>query len=80
MTNEERQIFITELMLAFHEAEPKLSDEETRWVRNAIARQEQQLKFRAAVIEKSLAGVIWMILLGIGAVFLEYAKNHGFKP
>jgi hypothetical protein len=80
MTNEERQELIRDIMLALHEAEPKLSDEETRWVRNAIARQEQQLKFRAAVIEKSLAGLLWMFLGFIGYLGLEFLKSHGFKP
>jgi len=43
MTNEERQELIRDIMLALHEAEPKLSDEETRWVRNAIADKSSSL-------------------------------------
>jgi len=57
-----------------------LSAEERRWVRLAIARQEQSIKFREAVITKTLAGLVWAAIVGIGYLLLDFAKNHGFKP
>ena len=81
MTPQERQDLIADIIAALKNAEPRLCPEELAWVKNAIARQEQQLKFRQAVIEKTTAGVVWMIIVGVALVFLDYGKNHfGFKP
>lgn len=80
MTPQERFELIADIVSAIKDAEPKLCPEELAWVKNAIRRQEEQLAFRKAVIEKTLAGVLWMLILGVGAVFYEYAKNHGFRP
>lgn len=57
-----------------------LSDDEQRWVRLAIKKQEQQIKFREAIITKTLSGVVWMLIVAFGYLILDYARNHGFKP
>ena len=79
MNTEERVQFIADIAEAVNPRSASLSDEEQRWVRLAIQREVQAVQFRRAVIEKTLAGLIWVALIGIGGVFLEYIKNHGFK-
>jgi hypothetical protein len=56
-----------------------LNEEEQRWVRIAIEAQAKRIKFRDAVIEKSLAGLVWSGIVGIGYLFMDYLRNHGFK-
>jgi len=56
-----------------------LSDEELMWVRLAIQREAQSIKLRQAVIEKTLAGLVWAGLAGLGLMILE-AWRHGGKP
>lgn len=56
-----------------------LSEEEQHWVRLAIAKEAQSIKLRQAIIEKSLAGLVWSAVVGLGYVFLDFLKNHGFK-
>ncbi|MFZ2736609.1 MAG: hypothetical protein WBI20_14765 [Burkholderiaceae bacterium] len=80
MTPQDRQELIADIIAALKDAEPKLCPEELRWVKNAIKRQEESLAFRKAVIEKSFTGVVWLLILGVGTVFYEYAKNHGYRP
>lgn len=82
MTPKEREEFIQDIAAAIRirSTDTSLSDEEMRWVRLAIKREAQSIELRKAIIEKSLAGLVWMCILGIGAVFLSWATAHGFKP
>lgn len=57
-----------------------LSEDERQWVRLAIQREAQSVKLRQAIIEKSLTGLIWAGIVGLGTVVYEYLKNHGWKP
>jgi hypothetical protein len=34
---------------------------------------------RKAIIEKSLSGLVWSGLVGLGYIVLDYMKAHGFK-
>jgi hypothetical protein len=43
----------------------------------AIAREAQMIAFRRAVIEKTLIGLVWAGIIGLGIVFREYAIAHG---
>lgn len=56
-----------------------LSEEEQQWVRLAIAKEAQSIKLRQAIIEKSLAGLVWSAIVGLGFIFLDFLKSHGFK-
>ena len=56
-----------------------LTDEEQQWVRMAIKDQAERSALRKAVIEKSLAGLVWSGLVGLGYIFIDYLKAHGFK-
>lgn len=82
MTPEERTELVLEITkaLACSTNPHQLSDEELQWVRLAIAAEARKIKFRDAVIEKTLAGLAWLVILGIGSVFLEWLRNHGYKP
>lgn len=44
-----------------------------------IAREERRAKVQQAIIEKSLAGLIWSALSAIGLAVWHYATTH-FKP
>lgn len=54
-----------------------LTEDERRWVRLAIQREAQSIALRRAVIEKTLAGLAWALIIAIGVVFFEYLRSHG---
>jgi len=56
--------------------ENPLSDEEIKWVRLAIENEAKKSEFRKAIIEKSLGGLAWAALCGIGYLILEFVKTH----
>jgi uncharacterized protein involved in exopolysaccharide biosynthesis len=56
-----------------------LSDEEQHWVRLAIKREAQSIALRHAIIEKSLSSLVWIGIVGLGYLMLDYLRNHGFK-
>jgi hypothetical protein len=78
MSPEERKELITELMDQLKTVN-SLTDDEQRWVRMAIEREAQSIALRKAIIEKTLTSLIWMIVVGIGYVFLDFLRDHGFK-
>ena len=82
MTKQDRDELAKEIAAAVRsrQTDVLLTDEELRWVRLAIQREAQSIELRKAIIEKSLAGLVWMCILGIGSVFLSWATSHGFKP
>lgn len=82
MTPEERTELVMEITkaLACNVNPHQLSEEELQWVRLAISAEARKIRFRDAVIEKTLTGLAWLCVLGIGSVFLEWLRNHGFKP
>jgi len=81
MTPEERAEFVADVASAIKASEPipVLTEEEQQWVRLAIQKEAQSIKLRQAVIEKTLAGLVWSAIVWLGVVFLDFAKNHGFK-
>ena len=81
MTPEDRTQFIADVAAAIKAAEsaPVLTDEEQQWVRLAIQKEAQSIRLRQAVIEKTLSGLAWSAVLGLGYVLIDFFKNHGFK-
>ena len=80
LTPDERTELVQELAQAIACAQhPQLTDEELQWVRLAIAAEARKIKFRDAVIEKTLAGLIWSAFIGLGYLILDFLKNHGMK-
>jgi hypothetical protein len=68
---------------AIKEAMPEvvLSADEQRSLRLLIKRQEQNLKLREAIIEKSLTALMWAAIVGVGLMIKEYMVSHGmWKP
>jgi hypothetical protein len=78
MNQAERAEFIADITAAI-KASSNLSDDEVRWVKLAIHKQEQSIKLRAAIIEKTLGGLVWAALAGLAYIVFDFAKNHGFK-
>ena len=58
-----------------------LTPDEQRSLRLLIQRQEQSVRFREAIIEKSLTALMWTAIVGVGIVVREYMIAHGmWKP
>jgi len=79
MTPEQRAELVADIISAIRVATPPITDEETRWVRQAIEIQCRRAKFQTAVIEKTLAGLLLAAVIGLGYMFVEWAALHGFK-
>jgi len=79
MTPEERAAFIADVAAAIRTADPVLTAEEQHWVRLAIQREAQSIKLRQAIIEKTLSGLVWAGIVGLGYVFLEFLHTRGIK-
>jgi hypothetical protein len=54
--------------------EHSLSPEEQHWVRLAIKREARIEEFRSAVIEKTLSGILWAAVVGIGYAIWSYLE------
>jgi hypothetical protein len=80
MLPEERALLIAEIAEAIQSSKKhELTEEEHQWVKLAISAEARKIRFRDAVIEKSLAGLVWAAIVGVGYVFLDFLKNHGFR-
>ena len=53
-----------------------LSDEEVQWVRMAIKAEADRAALRKAIIEKSLAGLVWICIVGAGGWLADYVVAH----
>ena len=82
MTETERDDLVAAIVAAVRtrSADAGLSEDEQRWVRMAIQREAQSIELRKAIIEKSLAGLVWMLKIGLGSMFVQWATAHGYKP
>jgi len=78
MNQSERAELVADIAAAI-KASSTLSEDEVRWVKLAIEKQEQSIKLRQAIIEKTLGGLVWAGLAGLGYLLFDFAKNHGFK-
>lgn len=80
MSPEDRVQLIADITAALKNAQnQELTDEERQWVRLAIEAEARKIRFRDAVIEKSLTGLVWSAIVGAGYVFIDFLKNHGLK-
>ena len=83
MNPDERAQFIKDIAAALrvHEdAGTYLTEDERRWVKLAIQAEAQSIQMRKAIIEKTLAGLVWAAIVTIGYLLVDYAKNHGCRP
>lgn len=79
MTPSERAEFIADVAAAIHSIPPILSEDEQRWVRMAIQREAERAELRRAIIEKTLGGLAWSLIVALGYLVVNFFKNHGFK-
>jgi len=80
MSPEERAQLVHDISLALRPVPAaSLSDEEHRWVKMAIQKEAQSIELRKAIIEKTLGGLVWMVVAGFGYVLLDFAKTHILK-
>jgi hypothetical protein len=70
---------IAEVIKAVQDAQPALNEEELRWVRLAIQAEAQRIRVRQAIIEKTLTGLVWMALIALGYVLLDYFQARGLN-
>lgn len=56
-----------------------LTTEEIHWVRLAIKAEVERAEFRKAVIQKTLAGLLWAGLVGIGVAIMHYLQTVTFR-
>ena len=82
MTQQERDELISAIASAVRQraTDTQLTDDEQRWVRMAIKKEAQSIALRQAIIEKGLAGLVWAAIVGMGAMFLQWATAHGYRP
>ena len=79
MTPEDRSLLISDLLVALKSSDTCLDREEQQWVKNAIKAQNDMERLRKAIIEKTLAGLIWAAILGLGYLIVDFLRNHGLK-
>jgi len=80
LTNEDRVAIATQLAELVKDSPRQLTDKQVQWVDLAIQKEAQSIAFRNAVIEKSLAGLVWAAFAFAGYLMLEFLKFKGYKP
>jgi hypothetical protein len=75
LTKEELLSLVKEAIKEAVDSHP-LSEEEVKWVRLAIENEANRAEFRKAIIEKTLGGLAWSALCGVGYLALEFIKDH----
>jgi len=75
MTQEELITLLKAAVAEAVESHP-LSPEEVQWVRMAIKAEADRAALRKAIIEKTLAGLAWAALCGLGIWFLDWFQSH----
>ena len=82
MTPQERQEFIQDIAQALRPRanDVQISPEQLQWVNLAIQKEAQSIKLRQAIIEKTLSGLVWGVIVAAGYALLGWATQHGYKP
>jgi hypothetical protein len=53
-----------------------LSPDEIHWVRMAIQAEAERAELRKAIINKTLAGLVWIGIVAAGGWLLDYVSSH----
>ena len=53
-----------------------LSPDEVHWVRMAIQAEAERAELRKAIINKTLAGLMWVGIVAAGGWFADYFMSH----
>lgn len=75
MDKDELTKLLREIVSEAVESHP-LSDDEVQWVRMAIKAEADRAALRKAIIEKSLASLFWLCIVGAGSWVADYVANH----
>jgi citrate lyase beta subunit len=54
----------------------RLSPDEIHWVRMAIQAEAERASLRKAIIEKSLAGLMWVAIVAAGGWLVDFVTSH----
>lgn len=75
MDKDELTALLREIVSEAVESHP-LSDDEVQWVRMAIKAEADRAALRKAIIEKSLASLFWLCIVGAGSWVADYVAGH----
>jgi hypothetical protein len=75
MTKEDLISLLKEAVSEYAQTHP-LSTEEIQWVRMAIKAEADRASLRKAIIEKSLAGLIWAGIIASGGWLIDIFVSH----
>jgi hypothetical protein len=78
MSPDERQELISLVTTAVEAAvvNNRLSPDEIHWVRMAIQAEAERASLRKAIIEKSLAGLMWIAIVAAGGWLVDFVTSH----
>ena len=78
MSPDERQELLHLVTLAVEQAVAAnpLSSDEIHWVRMAIQAEAERASLRKAIIEKSLAGLMWVAIVAAGGWLVDFVTSH----
>jgi len=78
MSPDERQELISLVTTAVESAvvNNRLSPDEIHWVRMAIQAEAERASLRKAIIEKSLAGLMWIAIVAAGGWLVDFVTSH----
>jgi len=74
-TKQELLLLLKEVVIEAVEAHP-LTDEEVKWVRMAIQAEAERAALRKAIIEKTLASLFLMAIVGACTLIWTGIKDH----
>ena len=53
-----------------------LTPDEVHWVRMAIQAEAERAELRKAIIQKSLAGLVWLGIVAAGGYLVDFFTSH----
>ena len=78
MTPDERQelVYLVTTAVESVVVNNRLSPDEIHWVRMAIQAEAERASLRKAIIEKSLAGLMWIAIVAAGGWLVDFVTSH----
>ena len=78
MSPDERQELVSLVTTAVESVvvNNRLSPDEIHWVRMAIQAEAERASLRKAIIEKSLAGLMWIAIVAAGGWLVDFVTSH----
>lgn len=78
LDDQTKQELVALLKIAVAEAVEShpLSNDEVQWVRMAIKAEAERAELRKAIINKSLAGLVWIAIVAAGGWIADFVVSH----